>query len=217
MKFRRGSDGAREAIANVSPLLHLSDEEKRQMCLDLLGEFGVTNIQERSGELVHSCCLPFGLHRNGDANPSASLNWKKLVYKCLGCGSGGSLGWFVGVCRGEDVATVRRWVEQRSSIENEVGLSGFLSYLDSLLEPQVSFPPPMPKFNPAILDKWRWIHPYLTEIRGIPEVNIIRHQVGYDGQLDRIIIPHFDTDAPLSPDAHSQSRGVFHKLRHFFC
>ena len=189
LKFRRGAEGARSA--SVGPLLHMPDAEKRQMCLDLLGEFGVVNVQERGDELIHSCCLPFGLHRHGDSSPSAALNWRKLVFNCLGCGNGGGIGWFIAVCRGEDVESVRNWVEHRTSIEHAEGLDAFLSYLDSCYGPKARIDPPMPKFNPAILDSWRWIHPYLTEYRGIPEANIIRHQVGYDSKLDRIIIPHF--------------------------
>ncbi len=61
----------------------LPDSEKEALCLDLLGEFGAQNIRRRGDEIIHSCILPFGLHSNGDRNPSAPLNWKKLTYRCL--------------------------------------------------------------------------------------------------------------------------------------
>jgi Toprim-like/CHC2 zinc finger len=194
MDFRRGSQGARtESGVRIGSLLFLGDAEKEQMCLDLLEEFGAKNVRDgRNGELIHSCCLPFGLHANGDANPSASLNWQKLVYHCYGCGNGGGLAWFIATCRGEDVEQVRKWVEDRTSIETEAGLQGFLKYLDALYSPKATVKPQIPKFNPAIMDPWlEFVHPYLTEFRHIPRDNVVRHKVGWDQSLDRIVFPHF--------------------------
>ena len=60
---------------------------------------GVTEIYEdgNPSELRHSCKLPFGMHKNGDANPSASLNADTLLFNCFTCG-GGSIIWLVQNC-----------------------------------------------------------------------------------------------------------------------
>jgi len=34
---------------------------------------GVGEIIENGDECIHSCPLPFGMHKNGDSSPSASL------------------------------------------------------------------------------------------------------------------------------------------------
>lgn len=76
--FRRGI----RHIASSAPFgpALLPDEEKKHLARALLSEFGVTSVTERDDELIHSCCLPFGAHKNGDRSPSASLNWSKLTY-----------------------------------------------------------------------------------------------------------------------------------------
>jgi len=55
---------------------------------------GINEINESGNELIHSCRLPFGLHKNGDQNPSASLNKETLMFNCFTCG-GGSVFWLV--------------------------------------------------------------------------------------------------------------------------
>ncbi len=49
----------------------------------------------------------------------------------------------------------------------------------------------MPHFNPDVLKPWMVVHPYLTEFRHIPVANIVKHQVGYDPRINRIILPHY--------------------------
>ena len=191
MTLRKGS-----AAASVSPgvgqLSSLSESQKYSMSIDLLNEFGAQNLRENDDELIHSCLLPFGMHTNGDAKPSASLNWRKLTYNCFGCGNGGSLLWFVSLCRGEDIGQVRQWADSKTGLEvdSEESLACLLTYLDSLYNPAIaSQAPPIPHFNPAVLEPWRLIHPYLTEIRHIPVDNLVKHDVGYDDKLNRIVFP----------------------------
>lgn len=172
----------------------MSDLEKRTLCYDLLVEFGAKNITEKGDEISHSCCLPFGLHANGDSHPSANLNWRKLVYSCFGCGSSGGLFWFVSSCRGETVAQVRDWAVERTSADTEDSLQSLLDYLDVVYNPQGHVEAPIPRYNEAILKPWMKIHPYLTEKRHILERNIILNRVGYDERTNRIVFPHFWKD-----------------------
>lgn len=183
----------------------LPDDQKEELCRSLLAEFGVTSIATTvSGELIHSCCLPFGSHRNGDKNPSASLNYRKLTYNCLGCGSAGGLLWFIAVCRGEDSHEARQWLNNQTGTGNTVmELSALLTILDQIYAKSSSVRPPMPRYHPSALKPWTWQaqHPYLTsgapehgvEGRHIPEETLWHFGIGYapeyyDGS-ERIIIP----------------------------
>jgi DNA primase len=42
-----------------------------------------------------------------------------------------------------------------------------------------------------VLEPWLLIHPYLTEVRGISEDNLMRFKVGFNGESNRIVLPHF--------------------------
>lgn len=180
----------------------LPDVEKEQLCLSLLEEFGAENISVKDdGEIIHSCCLPFGLHANGDRSPSASLNYQRLTYNCYGCGGGGLL-WFIGVCRGEDVGAAKQWLKQQTGTgADEQPLSALLDFFDAVYGQEAPRPAPIPKMDRRVLDQYLVIHPYMTEMRGIPEGNLIKHLVGYGTlrlrlgesfvESERIIIPHF--------------------------
>ena len=187
---RRGTPG------HINEILGLTDIEKKQMCLDLLEEFGAQNITVRGDEIHHSCILPFGLHRNGDANPSASLNWSKLTYGCFGCGNSGGLYWFINVCRGDNTAgsrrTAKQWINDRIDRGGEDGLQDVLRYIDAVYAKETRDElQTIPRYSPLVLRPWELIHPYMTEIRHVPEANLVHHRVGYDPDLDRIVFPHF--------------------------
>jgi DNA primase len=185
----------------------LPEAEKRDLCISLLEEFGAQQITEtRKGELIHSCLLPFGMHSNGDANPSASLNFNKLTYKCLGCRNGGGIMWFIGTMQGTGVKEAKAWLNKTAGLGQVMDLSKLNQYFDALYEPKAK-PTPPPVYSPHILRPWLKIHPYLTEHRQIPEENIIHFKAGFaeDYQIfppneekglpavytDCIILPHF--------------------------
>lgn len=172
--------------ANKLPL-----DEKERLCRSLLAEFGVTKVRKSNFELIHSCPLPFGLHRRGDVNPSAALNYEKLTFICHGgCGSGGLL-WFIGTCRGSTSTQAHKWLTEQTATD-ETNLPQLLSYLDDLYnKPDAESRTPIPKMSEKILQPWMLIHPYLTEIRGISEDNIRRFRVGFNPETNRIVIPHF--------------------------
>jgi 5S rRNA maturation endonuclease (ribonuclease M5) len=182
----------------------LPDAEKQRLCRRLLEEFGVGQIQVRGDEMIHGCVLPFGQHSNQAKEPTASLNWKKLTYRCLGtCDAGGGLLWFIATCRGTNVNDARKWLDRETGFgPDDMPLSTLLAYFDAIYNPERVERPPIPHMDASILAPYCKIHPYLTEIRGIPEKNIIRHQVGYGifrcwlggekwVESERILIPHF--------------------------
>ena len=191
---------------------YLPDEIKEEMCRGLLAEFGVTKISTREpdGELIHCCPMPW----HPEKKPSASLNYKKLTFKCLGCQASGGLLWFIAVCRGVDGRQARDWVETSSGLGGADGfdLTALLHLIDSVYAERSTTPPPIPVFADRALDQWLGIHPTLTtgvpELgivgRGIPEANLRLMRVGYAPEYpmgkdehgvpitaERHVIPHF--------------------------
>ena len=207
--FRRGATEAEKAFSRGGGGLFeagmLPDSEKERLCRMLLEEFGATHIRPGGdGELVHGCLLPFGNHKDQDRNPTASLNWKKLVYSCLGCGAGGGLIWFIGLCRDESGEQARQWLEEQTGTgADEQSLASLLAFFDAVYDKsRRDTSTPIPRMNDRVLEPWLCIHPYLTEDRGVPEDNVIEAKVGYgvlrirvgeDRFVDshRIVIPHF--------------------------
>lgn len=177
----------------------LPDAQKESLCRDLLSEFGATNVKLRGDELQHGCLLPWANHKDQDRNPTASLNWDKLTYKCLGCGAGGGLLWFIAALRGCTSTEARRWLDKSTGLAGEVmDLHLLLNYFDDVYAERRK-PPPIPTYAERILDPWMLIHPYMTEVRGCPEETLVRFKVGYaedyrvsDTKVsERIVIPHF--------------------------
>lgn len=200
MAFERGGDAARAAWVSSKggkaggffEFSSLPDAEKIRLCEGLLASAGARNAKvHKSGEIIHSCVLPFGGHAHGDANASASLNWKKLTYNCFGCGNSGGLLWFIAVVHGMETGEARRWLADQTGIGGVQDLDSIMRFIDAAIEAShKGFEAmPIPRYDKRILEPWKLIHPYLTIGRGIPEANIVKHTVGYDG--DRIIIPHF--------------------------
>lgn len=196
--FRMGLEEARQA---TNPFGHLSLDQRRDLCYEVLGELGAQNIKEQGRELFHSCLLPFGNHSHGDAKASASINYEKMVSGCFVCGGGGWLWWIAAVQGLETSSDAGKWVEARIGESHTDSLAELLQFLDGLNNPVTEFVTEPPVYDQSVLDKWLFIHPYLTEVRQIPEETIVRLKVGY-GTLrvrldddfinsDRIVIPHF--------------------------
>jgi hypothetical protein len=158
----------------------LPDAEKEALCQGLLDEFGVGRVRVTSkGEMIHGCLLPGGQHSDQQRNPTASLNYKKLTYKCLGCNQSGGLLWFIGIMRGTSAAQARKWLSKETGTEGQVQeLAKLLSLFDALYAGE-SVKAVIPKMSPNLLTPWLKIHPYMTEERGIPEETLIHFMVGY--------------------------------------
>ena len=197
--FRTGFEQAKAA---ANPFAHLSLDERRQLCLDVLDEVGAQNVSERGHELYHSCLLPWGNHANGDRNPSASVNYEKMVGGCYVCGGGGWLWWIAAVRGLESSGEARDWVMAKAGPEHLDTLSDLFAYLDSLEASVAEIVTPPPVYDPQVLTKWMKIHPYMTEHRHIPMETMIANMIGY-GVINvrigdnewvdshRIVIPHF--------------------------
>lgn len=160
---------------------------------------GGKNISTHGDELIHSCLLPFGLHKNGDRNPSASLNVDKLVYNCFGCG-GGSLLWATQEILGISSAEARRIIEENAQPINQ-SPAQFREELEKRWAITEVGVPVMPSYSEAMLKPWLCYSKYLDE-RNISREVQKRMKTGINLQnLDkvgeewlpqpRLIIPHF--------------------------
>lgn len=170
----------------------LPDASKRALCQELLSEFGATvkRINDKSGEMIHGCLVSPGVHRDQDANPTASLNYQKLTYNCLGCGASGGLLWFIATCRDETSLDARRWLEKTAGLGGQVlELANMLRFLDAVYARPAAVP--IPSFSEKLLDAWNYDHPYFAEQRHIPFEIRQRYRLGWDPDTDRVVLPHF--------------------------
>lgn len=182
----------------------LPDVQKKQLCLDLLTEFGADQINEtHKGELQHQCTLPLGGHTDRDSL-TASINYKKLTFKCFVCNNSGGLLWWIAVNRHESVTDSKTWLRDAAGFTSGIGIDQLLTIIDSLFHPKIENRV-MPRYDERLLARWtEWPmhHPYLTMPwlqggREIPVETLDRFKIGYCDRDDdwryyqRIIIPLF--------------------------
>lgn len=170
----------------------LPDASKRAMCQELLAEFGaaIKSVSDKSGEMVHGCLVSPGVHTDQDKNPTASLNYQKLTYNCLGCGASGGLLWFIATCRDETSLDARRWLEKTAGLGGQVlELAKMLQFLDAVYARPAALP--IPTFSAKLLKGWDFQHPYFLEARHIPEETYKAYRLGWDPRTDRAVLPHF--------------------------
>lgn len=184
-------------------VLYMPENMRLDLCQDLLDGAGARNIRvnEDRGEIVHNCVMPW----HNESRPSASLNFRKMVYKCLGCGAQGGILWFVATINGLDGDKAREWLAGQTGFGGkEFELGPLLQYLDALDEAvaEKKVRPVTPVYSDKVLAPWDQIYPGLTtgvpdlniKGRGIPEQNLIDARVGWDMNAMRVIIPHWWKD-----------------------
>jgi hypothetical protein len=175
---------------------------KEQLALALLEEFGASSIRVRSNrqEIIHGC-LVGAKHTDQVRNPTASLNFEKLTYKCLGCQAKGGILWLICRVRGCSSQEAREWLARETGTGGTVmPLQALLDYYDALYTYAPGKLPPIPTYDPSVLEPWlKIVHPWLTtgvedlDItgRGIPEENVQALKIGWNPVANAIIIPLF--------------------------
>lgn len=184
-------------------VLYLPDELKLEFCLDLLDQVGAekVNVRANRGEIIHCCLAPW----HNEKKPSASLNYEKMVYRCLGCPAKGGILWLIGITQGVYGPEARNWLAEQTGLGGkEFQLAPLLRFLDAIEEQAKASKsgPMIPRYSDRVLDPWNYVYPGLTTGvedlgivgRGIPEANLIEARVGWDMESDRVIIPHFWND-----------------------
>lgn len=163
----------------------------------LVDILGAQRVSRKGHELIHSCLLPFGLHRNGDRNPSASLNEDKLVYYCFACSSGGTLLWATSTILNLSTYEAKRLI-QKNLPENTP--HQFIEHLDRIWTVTTDITA-LPQYSDVLLKPWTRTTRYLSE-RGISEdvqvemktgVNLHNSDQIRDEWIEqpRLVIPHF--------------------------
>jgi len=175
--------------------------DARVVLQDILG---VGEIHENGDELIHSCPLPFGVHKNGDRSPSASLNKETLLFNCFGCG-GGSVIWLaqnvLGVDRDEAISILKNEVVELKV----VAIEDFIKRLEGVFGSGPCGFVEIPHYSDNIIKRWEGPCDYLAS-RGVSEAVQREMRTGIEtGRLeiakaltgeqavkvDRVVIPHF--------------------------
>ena len=165
---------------------------------------GAHEIIENGNELIHSCKLPFGMHKNGDSNPSASLNRESLLFNCFTCG-GGSIVWLVQNCLDVDRDTAAAELKNYADGLKVVPIEDFIDRLNKMFANEAQSRFDIPVYNERILDRWITSTDYLTERgvslqvqkemktgldRGRREIARVNGLESYV-EVDRVVLPHF--------------------------
>lgn len=137
------------------------DQLRRSIDIDfVLDLIGATNISIEDNEHIHSCPLPFGLHPNGDRNPSSSINSDTLLFNCYVCG-GGDVFWLVAnvldVPISEAVNLLLGAIEPK-----EMTVSEFTKEIERIFEEADFASLALPTYSERMLSKWVGVHPYFT-------------------------------------------------------
>ena len=159
----------------------------------VLQEVGARNITRRGDELIHSCPLPFGGHKNNDANPSAALNYRKQVFNCKGCGSSGTMAWLLAVCTGREDAIARNEIAGHvASKLTPEKVEELVALIEEEYRQQNVSHKKIPTFSTIALRPFLAgeMHPYWIK-RGISHQTAMEFQLGFDANNSRVIIPHF--------------------------
>jgi hypothetical protein len=182
----------------------LPDSEKENLCKSLLDEFSIdiSQVVSLRHELIIPC--PFGNHQDQARNPTAALNYRKLTFRCLGCGARGGLLWFIAELRGEGQNEARKWLSKETGTDGHVmELANLLRFFDALYATPPAEVKAIPNYSMDVLTPWRVIHPYMTDPvseggRGIPVETYKHFNIGYAPEYfmgkeeptsERIIIP----------------------------
>jgi len=175
--------------------------DARVVLQDILG---VGELIENGDEYIHSCPLPFGVHRNGDRNPSASLNRETLLFNCFTCG-GGSIIWLVQNCMNvsrEDAIAILKNEVTALKVES---VEDFIERLENVFATEGHAKLDIPHYSDNIIKRWEGPCDYLTD-RGITQevqrqmrtgvernrIEMAKTPMGEEQvTLDRVVLPHF--------------------------
>lgn len=180
--------------ASVDTLTMLADDEKKDIAVQILDALGIrVRTVNRHGEMVIPCEM-VNYHNDQGKNPTAALNYKKMLFNCLGCQSSGSILWMVAQLKdlsGSDEALT--WVKTLVGLGEVMDPSDLLRYIDGMYDRERVIEP-IPTYSPQILLEWLMPNHAYFAGRDITLGQALKFQLGYQADTDRIVIPHYFDD-----------------------
>lgn len=185
------------AEGDLDELVALPEGHKERLAEDTLAELGVEVLRRQGSELIIACPVS-AYHRDQQRNPTAALNADKLLFHCLGCGSGGTILWLIATLREITIEQAREWLHSKAGLNRAMDLPDLLGLFDSLYT--VKHRAPLPYYSPRMLEKFTQTVPrYLTDERLVPQANAQRMGVCLDveGSIAKVptgpraVIPHY--------------------------
>lgn len=157
----------------------------------VLEHYGARNVHQNKDELIHSCLIDqvHPHHSHGDESPSAALNVEKKLYGCHSYG-GGDIVWLIQEMEGIDRPRALDFLS-RFLIDTYQDSSKSMLEIVKKAFSRGEVPAQIPTYSTVILRPWRLLHPYMYQERGIDESTLVRYQVGYDEQEQKVVLPHF--------------------------
>jgi DNA primase len=165
---------------------------------------GAVNIVESGDELIHSCPLPLGMHKNGDRNPSASLNKETLLFNCFTCG-GGSVIWLVQNCLNVSKEQAISILKEEVADLKVISTEDFIKKIEDVFDHHQLASLDIPVYSENLLKRWQGECDYLT-VRGVSEAVQREMRTGVERNrpeiskssgeestvlVDRVVLPHF--------------------------
>ena len=185
-----------ESLSDLFPGLDV-----RVVLQDILG---VGELIENGDEYIHSCPLPFGMHKNGDRNPSASINKDTFLFNCFTCG-GGSIIWLVQHCMNVDRIGAVSILKNEVADLKVISVEDFIEKLEGVFSHDKTGHAEVPHYSDNLLRRWEGPCEYLT-VRGVSEAVQRAMRTGVESgrseiakspegditvTLDRVVLPHF--------------------------
>lgn len=175
----------------LDELTMLADEDKKEIVESILDELGIQHGRRisKSGEMVIPCTV-VDYHSDQNKNPTAAINFKKMLFNCLGCQSSGTILWYVAETMGLDGSQqALAWIKERVGINQVMDAGDLLRYVEQMYDREA--PLPIPQYSQKMLLKWLMPNHAYFAGRGISLEQALNFRLGYDADADRIIIPHF--------------------------
>ncbi|MFF7198212.1 hypothetical protein ACFZAM_31450 [Streptomyces sp. NPDC008079] len=182
---------------DLGELTALADGHKEQVARDVLTSLGIDVLQQQGDELIIACPVS-AYHKDQQRNPTAALNYSKLLFNCLGCGTGGTILWLIATLQDTTVEHARDWLNGEAGLSRAMDLPDLLAMFDSLYTETRRTP--LPYYSDKMLSLWFWDHipTYITGTRRIPEETARRMGVATDveGLIAKVprgpraVIPH---------------------------
>lgn len=160
---------------------------------------GFEPIEQRDGNDVGYCPLPWGLHKNGDTTGKFGIHRNKRVFNCWVCGGGSLLSLAMAV-RDLQEQDATDWLYQFTTPADQTD-EDFQDEIEALLAQHQRQQAVLPYFNENVLTAWETDHPWFAE-RGISPGIRKEFRLGYnpnavkrsrkgDYEGPAIVLPHF--------------------------